>query len=179
MTPKSPISEEAIRPGDSQTIPWDEAAKRLAEAGTFWIATVRPDGLPHVRPILAVWVDGALHFASSISARKSAYFAQSPGCSISTETPGLDLVIEGHAVRVVDDETLQRVANAYDAKYKWPVEIRDAAFFAEGAPTAGPPPFYVYRVQPSTVFGFGTDDDHSDRSTRWRFLARSPLENQA
>lgn len=67
---------------------------------------------------------------------------------------------------------LQRVADAYDAKYDWQVDIRGGAFFAEGAPTAGPPRFHVYDLQPSTVYGFGTDESHSDRSTRWRFPER-------
>jgi hypothetical protein len=32
------------------------------------------------------------------------------------------------------------VAEAYAAKYEWPVTVRDGAFDADGAPTAGPPP---------------------------------------
>lgn len=172
MAITTPISEEAIRSEDSRTIPWGEAAKRIADAGTFWIATVRPpDGHPHVRPILAVWVDGGLHFVSSASARKGTNLAQDPRCTLSAETPGLDLVVEGTADRVMDETTLRRVADAYESKYEWPVTIRDAAFFAEGAPTAGPPPFHVFELQPAIVFGFGTDEWHFDRSTRWRFAA--------
>lgn len=172
MSGTRPVTEETIRAQDRQTVPWDEAAKRLAEAGTFWLATVRPNGHPHVRPILAVWVDNALHFVMSTSSRKWANVARISHCSISTETLGLDLVVEGEAVRVTDEGTLERVAGIYESKYEWPVDIRDGAFFAEGAPTAGPPPFHVYEIRPATVFGFGTDDDHFDRSTRWRFPAR-------
>jgi hypothetical protein len=53
-----------------------------------------------------------------------------------------------------------------DATY-WLVTVRDGAFHANGAPTAGPPPYDVYRVQSVTAFGFGTDDTVSP--TRWRF----------
>lgn len=88
---------------------------------------------------------------------------------MSTGTPGLDLVVEGDAIRVTDETALRRVADAYDAKYDWQGDIRDGAFFDEGAPTAGLPPFRVYTLQPSTAYGFGTDEGHSDRSTRWRF----------
>lgn len=176
MAATTSIFAEVIRPGDTRTIPWDEAAERMANAGTFWLATIRPDGHPHLRPILAVWVDDALHFVSSSSARKGMNLAQDPRCTLSAETPGLDLVIEGVAHRVTDETTLRRVADAYESKYEWPVTIRDAAFFAEGAPTAGPPPFYIYEVLPFTVFGFGTDEDHFDRSTRWCFAAQ-PQEN--
>lgn len=177
MATTTPISEETIRPEDGRTVPWEDAAKRLAEAGTFWMATVRPEGHPHVRPVLAVWGDGALHVVSSTSSRKWANLRHSPHCSISTGTPGLDLVVEGEAVRVTDEGTLKHVAEVYESKYEWPVEIRDGAFSAEGAPTAGPPPFHIFEVRPATVYGFGTDDDHFDRSTRWRFLARPHRED--
>jgi hypothetical protein len=59
------------------------------------------------------------------------------------------------------------VAEAYAAKYGWRVAIRDGAFVADGAPTAGPPPYDVYELTPATVFGFGTDEQHG--ATRWRF----------
>lgn len=170
-TPK-PVSEETIRPEGTGTVAWDDAAKRLAEAGTFWMATVRGD----VRLILAVWVDGSLHVVSATSARTRSNLAQGPMCSIAAETPGIDLVVEGGPVWMTDDSALWRVADAYDSKYEWPVEIRDGAFFAEGAPTAGPPPFHVFEIQPAIVFGFGADERHFDRSTRWRFVPQSPKE---
>jgi len=170
----TPISERTIRPEDHVTVPWHEATERLAAAGTFWMATIRADRRPHVRPVLAVWVEDALHFVASTSSRKWVNLAHRPLCSVPTGTPGLDLVVEGEAVRAMDETTLRRVADAYDAKYDWQVDIRDGAFFAEGAPTASPPPFHVYRLQPSTSYGFGTDDGHSDRSTRWRFQERLP-----
>jgi hypothetical protein len=47
------------------------------------------------------------------------------------------------------------------------VRIQDGAFDADyGAPTAGPPPFDVYALNPTRVFGFGTDETWSP--TRWR-----------
>jgi hypothetical protein len=66
---------------------------------------------------------------------------------------------------------LHRVAEAYETKYGWPVRVRGGAFHADGAPTAGPPPYAVYRVTPVVVFGFGTEDDrYGPRSTRWDFV---------
>ena len=44
----------------------------------------------------------------------------------------------------------------------------NALLWAEGAPTAGPPPYHVYRVLPHKVLGFPTDDA-SVVPTRWRF----------
>jgi uncharacterized pyridoxamine 5'-phosphate oxidase family protein len=169
MTDNTPTAARLINPSDASPISWDQAAQQLVEARTFWLATACPDGRPHVRPILAVWADDALHFVSSTSTRKWRDLERASYCSVSTITDGIDLVLEGEAVRVTDDARLQRVARAYDSKYQWPVEIRDGAFHAEGAPTAGPPPFHVFELQPTSVFGFGTDEAFADRSTRWRF----------
>lgn len=41
----------------------------------YWLATVRRDGRPHVVPVLAVFVDGALHFVASPGSRKAHNFA--------------------------------------------------------------------------------------------------------
>lgn len=142
-------------------------ASASGRGGTYWLATVRPDGRPHVVPVLAVWLDGALHFTSSPTARKARNLARSPDCIIAVGAPALDLVVEGQAAKVRDDATLHRVAEAYASKYQWQVTVRDGGFWAEGAPTAGPPPYDVYRVTPTAAFGFGTDETFG--ATRWRF----------
>jgi hypothetical protein len=84
------------------------------------------------------------------------------------EAEGLDLVIEGETVKVREEPALRRVADEYARQYEWQVTVRDGAFHdTEGAPTAGPPPYDVYRLVPSTAFGFGTVG--GPRPTRWRF----------
>lgn len=169
MAGVKPVTEETIRSTDTNAVPWEEVTALLAEAGTFWLATTREEGHAHVRPILAVWADDALHFATGTSARKSSNLEHSSLCAISTCVTGLDLVIEGHARRVTDETRLRHVADVYQSTYQWSVDILNGAFCAEGAPTAGPPPFHVFEVVPTTVFGFGTDEGHAERSTRWRF----------
>lgn len=42
-------------------LPWSHAQQRLEEARNYWLATVRPDGHPHVTPVWGVWLDGALY----------------------------------------------------------------------------------------------------------------------
>ena len=79
----------------------------------------------------------------------------------------LHLVVEGEAATVRDEAKLQRVADVYATKYEWHVTVRDGAFDADGAPTAGPPPYDVYAVSPTMIFGFG--EDESFNATRWRF----------
>jgi hypothetical protein len=139
----------------------------LEEAGTYWLATVHPDGRPHVMPVLAVWVDGRLHFTSNAAARKARNLARSPRCVITVGSPALDLVVEGEAATVRNEAELRRVAGVYASKYGWHVTVRDGAFYGEGAPTAGPPPYDVYEVTPTMAFGLGTDESFG--ATRWRF----------
>jgi nitroimidazol reductase NimA-like FMN-containing flavoprotein (pyridoxamine 5'-phosphate oxidase superfamily) len=107
---------------------------------TYWLATVGADGRPHVVPVLAVWEDGALHVTSSPATRKAKDLARSPHCVITVGGPALDLVVEGEATKVRDDAALHRVAQVYASNYQWQVTVRDGAFWADGAPTAGPPP---------------------------------------
>ena len=146
---------------------WGEARRRLAEGTWFWLATVRPDGRPHVVPVLAVWLEGALYFVANQATRKTRNLATNAHCVVAVATDDAHLVVEGQAAKVRDAAKLQRVADAYASKYDWHVTVRDGAFWADGAPTAGPPPFDVYEVTPTTVFGFGTDEAFSP--TRWRF----------
>ena len=155
---------------DVEPIPWTAAQKRLADAQWYWLATVHADGRPHVRPVLAVSVDGVLYSSTNPAARKGRNLASDPRCSLTVRTDDMDVVLEGTAARVADEPTLVRVAEAYRSKYGWPVEVRDGAFVAPyGAPTAGPPPYVVYAITPVQVYGFGTDDALGPRTTRWRF----------
>ena len=44
-------------------------------------------------------------------------------------------------------------------------------------PTAGPPPYEVFEITPTVVFGFGTDEVHAPRSTRWSFEQENRMSN--
>jgi hypothetical protein len=128
-------------------------------------------GRPHVVHVLAIWLDGALHFTSNANTRKTRNFAASPHCVITAGTPLLDIVVEGGAARVRDEAKLGRAAGAYASKYGWQVTVGDGALHGEGAPTAGPPPYELYEVTPMTVLGFGTDETFG--AARWDF-SRGP-----
>ena len=150
-------------------IPWSRAVEQLEAESTknFWLATVRPDGRPHVAGVGALWVDGKLYIVSGPETRKSRNLAQNPACVISVSLPNLDLVIEGTAERVTDEATLQHVAAQYNAR-GWPARVRDGAFTAEySAPSAGPPPWYLYVLTPVTAFGVGSAEPNG--ATRWTF----------
>jgi nitroimidazol reductase NimA-like FMN-containing flavoprotein (pyridoxamine 5'-phosphate oxidase superfamily) len=156
--------------GDGPALAWEEVLPAIADQRFYWLATVTTGGAPHVRPVLAVWADGSLCSTSSPAARKARNLAADPRCSFTIRTEQLDVVLEGEAGPLRDPSELQRVADVYLEKYGWPVTVEDGAFVAPyGAPTAGPPPYEVFRVVPTTVLAFGTDDETGPRSTRFRF----------
>jgi nitroimidazol reductase NimA-like FMN-containing flavoprotein (pyridoxamine 5'-phosphate oxidase superfamily) len=169
MANREPVIEQSIATNGIKTVtPWTEASEQLEQASTYWLATVKPNGQPHVMPVLGVWLDSALYFTSGEAARKARNLARNSHCVITAAGRNLDLVVEGEAVKVRDEAELQRVADRYASKYGWRVTVRDGAYFADyGAPSAGPPPYELYKVQPATVFGLGTDEPYG--ATRWRF----------
>jgi len=153
----------------AKPIPWSRALKQLGSSakGTYWLATTNPDGRPHVAAVGALWVDGKIYFVSGTRTRKSRNLAANPSCVVSVSLTGIDLVLEGTAIRVADRPTLLRLAKRYAAQ-GWPASVSGVAFTAEySAPSAGPPPWNLYVVRPSTAFGVSTTDPSG--ATRWRF----------
>jgi hypothetical protein len=50
----------------------------------------------------------------------------------------------------------------------WPAQVEGDGFTAPfSAPSAGPPPWYLYRFRFHTVFGVATAEPYG--ATRWRF----------
>ena len=109
-----------------------------------------------MRPLGTVQLDGVLYFNSGPGTRKSRNIAADPRCVISIATHPFDLVVEGRAERVTDASELQAVAKAFNEN-GWPAEVDGDALTAEySAPSAGPPPWHVYRIRLATVYAFGT-----------------------
>jgi general stress protein 26 len=146
---------------------WADGRRRIEEAELFWISTVRPDGRPHVTPLIAVWLDGAAYFCTGADERKARNLAQNPNCVLTTGCnllgEGLDVAIEGEAVRIDDDAKLMRIADAYETKYgsDWHFDVRDGAFHHGDGGEA-----LVFEIVPVTVFGFGKGEYSQ---TRWHF----------
>ena len=164
----STLAEAAERGEQPAALDWGEALAYLGGADGFWFVTVDRQGHPHPRPVLAVVVDGALHTTSSLRAQKAKNLLSGGRCAFAVHTDDFDFVIEGRGHRVTDRDALERVADHY--RPGWPVTVEDDAFDAPfGAPTAGPPPYAVFRIDPDIAYGFGITDQTNFRSTRWRF----------
>jgi len=155
-TPVTTLDQRFSDPAAAAT-EWEQTSRALAEAELFWVTTVRASGQPHMTPLVAVWSDGALYFCSGADEQKAVNLRGNPDVILSTGSNtwdrGLDVVVEGDAVRVTDEATLRRLAEAWTAKCdgRWHYQVRDGAFRHPGAED----PVLVFGVRPVKVLAFG------------------------
>ena len=172
MTDRQPSEVTNLDRYGGGVLPWSRAHDLLAfgpkgPLAGFFLGTAGSAGRPHAAGIGAVWDDGDLYFTSGPGTRKSRNLAANPACTISVKLPGLDVTLEGTAIRVVDPATLARLAGIY-RDLGWPAEVAGDALTAPySAPSAGPPPWHLYRFTFDTVVGLSTAEPNG--ATRWRF----------
>ena len=142
----------------SGLLPWSWAVDRLTRSHDYWVATVRPDGAPHVMPVWGVWLDDAVWFSSALSSRKARNPATNARCSVATDDAHEPVVLEGHADQVSEHNAMQRFTDAVNAKYDATISLEFYAGSGNG----------VWRVPPGTAFAL-TEDDFTGSPTRWRF----------
>ncbi|HZP28633.1 MAG TPA: pyridoxamine 5'-phosphate oxidase family protein [Acidimicrobiia bacterium] len=136
---------------------------------TCWLATIDADGSPHVTGVGALWVDGAFWFETGKTTRKGRNLARDPRCTLSVAAREFDLVVEGEAHVVTDPGTVAEMAAHWRAG-GWPCRVDDSgsALTAEfSAPSAGPPPWFVYRLTARAATALLTVEPSG--ATRWRF----------
>jgi hypothetical protein len=122
-------------------------------ARTTWLTTVNEDGSPHVTAVGAIWLDGTFWFQTGAGTRKSRNIARDQRCSIAASIRDADVVVEGPAARVTDPASVARVAKAW-AENGWPVEPDQSGSGITApfnAPSQGPPPWNVYRIEPRSA----------------------------
>lgn len=149
-------------------IPWDRVRDTISsdlpqipgsggvDRHTPWLTTTNPDGRPHMTPVGVEQRNGTWYFTSGPATRKSRNLAADPRCSFGIATGQFDIVIEGVAQRVTDPDELTSAAQLF-VDHGWPVTVDGDALTGEySAPSAGPPPWHMYRLEPRTVFAFGT-----------------------
>ena len=142
------------------TVPRKREVPPGPDRHTTWLTTVNHDGSPHVMPVGVMRHGGHWYFTSGPATRKSRNLARDPRCVVSVATLPFDLVIEGTVQRVTEGDELRSVAQVF-VDNGWPTEVDGDALTAEySAPSAGPPPWYVYRVEPSTLFALGTSEPY-------------------
>ena len=155
---RAPERVEAIAGDGTATTPWEVVLERLHNPEvpqTSWLATVRPDGRPHLVPVLSFWIDGGFHVLAGEGTRKGRNLAADGHCVVamtSTTLPSIDIVAEGEAEILDDPDEVRRIAEVLGGN-NWPLEARGTDLYGPHAPTAGPPPYRIYRIAPSKLFG--------------------------
>jgi len=149
---------------------WEQTLVVLAAAELFWISTVRADGRPHVTPVVAAWAEGAVWFSTGAGEQKYINLRANPHVVLTTGCnrwdQGLDVVVEGDAVRVTDDAVLSRVAAAFAPKWdgRWQWIARDGCFRdADGSGEA-----MVFSVTPVRVFAHAKGDPFGATTHRFQ-----------
>ena len=154
---------------EADPTPWSEALDALQHAELYWLTTVRIDGRPHVTPLIGVAEYAAVHFCTGLREQKARNLEHNSQVALTTGNNtwarGLDVVVEGAAVRVTDRDALQRLADGYEAKYgsDWHFEVGDGVF-GTGEDAAA-----VFRIEPAKVLAFAKEP-HGQ--TTYRFTDR-------
>jgi nitroimidazol reductase NimA-like FMN-containing flavoprotein (pyridoxamine 5'-phosphate oxidase superfamily) len=167
MTTTDPVTsvDSRFSVKDAPAVPWPDARRELEKAGTYWLATVRSDGRPHVTTLIAMWHGEALYFSTGPDEQKYKNLQNNPHCVVTTGTnsldDGLDVVVEGDASRVTGEARLRALAAVWERKYgrEWQLTA--------GEESAA----HVFEVTPVKAFGFrkGFGTDGQGGQTRWRW----------
>jgi general stress protein 26 len=157
MVEREPVTTLDTRFSDPDAVAagWDETRRVLEEAELFWITTVRVDGRPHMTPLVAIWLDGAIHFATgateqkAVNLRANSHVIVTTGCNHWDR--GLDVVVEGDAVQLRDHDMLQRLADAWTTKWdgRWQYTVQNGSF-QQGSGN----PALVFSVTPNKILVF-------------------------
>ena len=117
----------------------------------------------------ALWLAGTFWFQTGASTRKGRNAARDPRCSIAVSVRDADVVVDGDAARVTEPGALARIAKAW-ADQGWPAEPDDSGLGITApfnAPSQGPPPWNVYRIEPRSAIVTLTTEPGG--LTRFRF----------
>lgn len=174
---QQPVSELDRRFSDENAVAtgWAEVRRALESAELFWLTTVRFDGRPHVTPLVAVWLDDAIHFATGDGEQKAVNLGTNQNVVLTTGCNnwqhGVDVVVEGEAVQVTDESVLKRLAEAWAEKWdgRWHYEVHERRFRRDGGSNA----IVVFSVKPAKVFAFAKG---TFGQTRFRFSRHAVLD---
>ena len=82
-TPRTELDTRFSEPGAEPTS-WEDTLEAIKQAEIFWISTVPTDGRPHVTPLVAIWLDDALHFSTGPDEQKARNLAGNPRVALTT-----------------------------------------------------------------------------------------------
>lgn len=160
--PKEPVTALDTRYSDplAKAVSWAETVQALEQAEIYWLTTVRPDGRPHVTPVVAAWGAGAVHFHTGEGEQKWLNLLTNPnvvlttGCN--TWDRGIDVVVEGTAVRVTDKAVLDGLTGLWAEKWdgRWELTAVEGGIGTEESGVTS----HLFTVTPTRVFAHAKGD---------------------
>jgi hypothetical protein len=151
---------------------WDEVEEAVAAAvagpGRSWfLTTLNPDGSPHTTGFGHAWLAGAIHFTTGPQIRKTHNLLADPRCTVAAPIQEFDVTLDGEARRTTDPATVAAVAAKYAAA-GWPCHAEGDVITAPfSAPSAGPGPWHLYRIELLSAVALKTTGDGG--ATKWWF----------
>jgi F420H(2)-dependent biliverdin reductase len=94
------------------------AADRVDEAKNVWMATVRPDGRPHLVPVWYVVDAGRWYICTAPGSVKARNLSRNPQLALALEDGSNPYIVEGEA-RLVSPSTT--IVDKFKAKYDWDI----------------------------------------------------------
>jgi nitroimidazol reductase NimA-like FMN-containing flavoprotein (pyridoxamine 5'-phosphate oxidase superfamily) len=108
----------AIYGAPSRLLEWPDVSARLAEAHQYWLATVRPNGRPHVVPLDGLWIDDGWYFGGSPETVKHNNLLANAHAALHLEDARSAVIVEGKCeVKKPSQEGAVGLAAASKAKY--------------------------------------------------------------
>lgn len=142
-----------------ELLPWSWAEQRLSAAQNYWIATTRPSGRPHCRPVWGVWLpDGFWFSTGSLAARN---LPRNDEITVHLEDGQEVVIVEGTAHAETDEASLQAMCDVYSRKYDYLITPAEGGVY-DTSGLGGP----AQHVTPRVVFGW---DQEMSSPTRWTF----------
>jgi hypothetical protein len=134
-------------------LPWSWASERLTTCRNYFLATVRPDGRPHVMPLWGLWDQDLFCFSTAITSIKSKNLLKNPRCVVTVDDGHNSVIVEGIA-RVTELDEVPGFLEAYNKKYE-----------GDYGSMMGP----IWTLKPIVAFAINEDDTFSTSATRWEF----------
>jgi PPOX class probable F420-dependent enzyme len=119
--------------------------QRLVDELVMWVATMRPDGRPHLVPLEFYWSGEHLYFSTDKRSRKVTNLRHNPYVALALPA-GVDVVIVEGTAAFVDNGTAQYLYVPLAEKYQCEPRLDQAA--------------YLVRVTPQQFFVWGGPYEH-------------------
>jgi hypothetical protein len=134
------------------------------DAPNYWLGTIGANGKPHVRPIDAVWLEGALCFGGG-DTQWVRNLSANPAATVNLASNAEAVILEGTVEQFSDAADPLAFAVARASRDKYPQYYPD--------PKEEPHPTVPFRLlRPSRVYAWSLEGFPKD-ATVWRFSARS------